>query len=269
VKIEYPPQTLTVSGGNAPYKWSWKADNGSSLPAGLALKTSQDSLSAAIAGKPTRAGVYKFTVTVKDSNNLSASCSITIVIAALPQLSSPAPGAAEVNVEYSLALSVSGGTGPYTWIKSGGKLPDGLTMSSNEGTEACIAGRPIQSGSYSFMISVTDHLGNTALKTLTIKVYPELFIQTPLQLPDGTVGQKYSLRLKAAGGKSAYSWSLYPGSALPSGLSLSSSGSITGTPTLCGEYDITVQLTDAAGGKATRKFNLDIHIGLRHIFRYQ
>jgi hypothetical protein len=55
-----------VSGGIAPYSWS---TTGGTLPAGLALtKNASDSHLAALAGTPTTAGPYSFSVTVTDSS---------------------------------------------------------------------------------------------------------------------------------------------------------------------------------------------------------
>jgi len=64
-------------------------------------------------------------------------------------------------------------------------------------------------------------------------------------LQDGTVGQSYSLALGAVGGTAPYTWKSI-GNALPSGLSLSSSGTISGTPTAStGPINLTIQATDA------------------------
>lgn len=65
------------------------------------------------------------------------------------------------------------------------------------------------------------------------------------QLENGTVGIAYSETLNAAGGTSPYSFSLASGS-LPPGLSLSSSGVISGTPTSAGTYTFSVTVTDSA-----------------------
>lgn len=53
---------------------------------------------------------------------------------------------------------------------------------------------------------------------------------TTASLQDGTVNQSYSAALNADGGSGSYTWSITSGS-LPAGLSLSSSGTISGTPT--------------------------------------
>ncbi len=67
----------------------------------------------------------------------------------------------------------------------------------------------------------------------------------PASLPDGTVGEAYDATLTATGGAyPTYVWSLAPGSSLPDGLSLSSTGHITGTPTAAGTYLVTVSVND-------------------------
>jgi len=61
---------------------------------------------------------------------------------------------------------------------------------------------------------------------------PKLHI-TPAPLPAATVGVAYSQTLAATGGAPPYHWSVIAG-ALPGGLTLQSSGSITGTPSSAG-----------------------------------
>jgi hypothetical protein len=63
-------------------------------------------------------------------------------------------------------------------------------------------------------------------------------------LPDATVGASYSQTLSASGGVLPYTWAITTGS-LPAGLSLSSSGAITGTPSSPGSSTFTVEVTDS------------------------
>ncbi|MGB8197871.1 MAG: Ig domain-containing protein [Acidimicrobiales bacterium] len=73
-----------------------------------------------------------------------------------------------------------------------------------------------------------------------------LFV-TSSSLPAGTVGVAYpSQQLTATGGTDSYTWSLASG-ALPAGLTLSSAGAITGTPTASGAFSFVVAATDANG----------------------
>jgi Putative Ig domain len=67
-------------------------------------------------------------------------------------------------------------------------------------------------------------------------------------LPAGTAGNPYQANLTAAGGVAPYTWSL-SGSTLPSGLTLSSSGVISGTigsTVTVGNHSVTVSVTDSS-----------------------
>ncbi len=74
---------------------------------------------------------------------------------------------------------------------------------------------------------------------------------TSAALPNGTVGTAYSQTLSASGGSGTYSWSVTNGS-LPAGLSLSTGGAITGTPTAAGPANFTVQVKDGSQNTATK-----------------
>lgn len=76
--------------------------------------------------------------------------------------------------------------------------------------------------------------GNSNASGLTI---------TTATLPDATIDQSYSGSLQASGGTAPYSWSVSSGS-LPTGLSLTTAGQITGTPTKMGSYSFQVQVVD-------------------------
>ena len=76
-------------------------------------------------------------------------------------------------------------------------------------------------------------------------------------LPDATVSQSYSTTLQATGGTAPYSWSVTGGS-LPAGLSLSTSGQITGTPTATGNYSFTVKVQDLHMSTSSSNINLKI-----------
>jgi uncharacterized protein YjbI with pentapeptide repeats len=67
---------------------------------------------------------------------------------------------------------------------------------------------------------------------------------TTLAAPNAQLGQAYNLQLQAVGGSGSRTWSLASG-ALPSGLSLSSSGVISGIPSATGSSSFTVQVIDS------------------------
>jgi hypothetical protein len=86
---------------------------------------------------------------------------------------------------------------------------------------------------------------------------------TTTSLPDGRVGNDYLQILSADGCHSPFTWSLAPSSAaLPEGLALTSSnfeyGWINGTPTVSGQFTVTIRVTDANGATADQTFTFNI-----------
>jgi hypothetical protein len=76
-------------------------------------------------------------------------------------------------------------------------------------------------------------------------------------LPNGTQNHAYSFQIQACCGTTPYTYSIYSGS-LPAGLSLSSSGLISGTPTTVGYETVFIRLTDSAGCTLVRAYELYI-----------
>src|SRR6267378_3410242 len=86
---------------------------------------------------------------------------------------------------------------------------------------------------------------------------PSLHIASS-SLPVGTVGASYSTTLAATGGTPPYTWSTTSGT-LPTGLQLNSStGIITGTPTMAGGFSFTSQVQDAKASSSSAGFSLSI-----------
>jgi hypothetical protein len=151
--------TLTAAGGTAPYTWSV---NAGSLPPGITLTSA-----GVLAGTPTTAGSYPFSVNVIDKNNGIATASITLVVANTLSLTFTAPPAGQVAVAYSDTLTAAGGTTPYTWSVTTGSLPPGLTLSASTGV---VAGTPTTAGTFTFAVKVTDATSLTATKAATITI---------------------------------------------------------------------------------------------------
>ena len=102
-------------------------------------------------------------------------------------------------------------------------------------------------------LTVTDNLGATAQKTLTLVVSPALAITTA-SLPGGTVGVAYSAALAASGGATPYTWSA---TGLPPGVTLTGN-QLGGTPTTAGNYSANVQVRDASGATDSRPLSIAI-----------
>ena len=88
-----------------------------------------------------------------------------------------------------------------------------------------------------------------------IAAVPIVTVTTPSPLPGAVVGGAYSTALAATGGTGPYTWALATGS-LPAGLSLSSAGVVSGTPTARGTFAFSVSVTDSASHSTTYPFSL-------------
>jgi len=244
-------QTLTATGGTAPYTWSIVEG---ALPAPLSL----DPNSGAITGTPATASTTSFTVQAKDSTGDTATKAFTLTIAASLAIATPSPLiSGEAAVAYSQTLAVVGGTPPYVFSVSGGGLPPGLTLSAG----GALAGTPTTAGTFSFTAEVVDHNSLSATKGLTITILAALGIATPATLNGGSLNSIYSVNLSPSGGMAPYTWTLASG-ALPVGLALSGAGAITGTPTAAGTFTFTAQVADALSATASRQFTITIASGL-------
>jgi hypothetical protein len=89
--------------------------------------------------------------------------------------------------------------------------------------------------------------------SLTVKIEPPPVITTTT-LPSATLNQSYSQPVTATGGVPPLKWTIASGS-LPAGLSLAASTgdtvNITGTPTMGGNSNFTIAVTDATGASNT------------------
>jgi uncharacterized protein YhjY with autotransporter beta-barrel domain len=242
-------QTLTTTGGTAPYTYSLASG---ALPAGLGLNAS----TGAISGTPTGSGGSSFTVAVSDSAGSTGSRAYAVIVTGNTLTIAPAslPNGARGSA-YSQSLSASGGTGPYTYSLASGTLPAGLALNVTTGA---ITGTPTGSGSSSFTIGVVDSIGSTGTKPYTVTVAAPSLTIGPASLPNATQGASYSQTLTPAGGTGPYTFSLASGT-LPAGLSLNAStGAITGTPTGSGASTFTVSVSDSAGVNATKAYTVTV-----------
>jgi hypothetical protein len=246
---------LKATSGTEPYVWlkKKKAKFGI-IPDGITL-----SREGILSGTPTTQGTSNFTLLVNDSAEKQASKPFAIEVGPPPpplEIRTVSLPNGSQGLPYNATLEAGGGVGPYSWTLDAGNLPAGLTM-----TEAgVISGSPANVGSVAFVIRVRDALGTTSTKSLFITILvppPPLLIQT-ISLPDTAAERPYTQVLQASGGIAPYTWSLASGS-LGTGLNLSSSGTISGTPLTPGTAVFAVRVTDSAQQTATRTLAIKIN----------
>src|SRR5579864_969107 len=164
----------------------------------------------------------------------------------------------QVSLAYTTTLLATGGTTPYRWSISAGSLPSGLTLSS----AGVLSGTPIATGLVSFTAKVTDAAAQIAIAPLQMSIAPApLQITTTSPLASGQVSVAYSTTLTATGGSTPYTWSVGGGS-LPSGLTLSSAGVLSGAPTASGPVSFTAKVTDATAQTATAPLQMTIDVAI-------
>jgi large repetitive protein len=250
-------QILTASGGTSPYTFSVTSG---SLPAGLSLSSS-----GTLSGTPTYSGAYNFTVQARDSSTGSGPYIGTQTYSGnvgAPTLNlQPGPNlSASYGQAYSVTFNTTGGTAPYTYTETG-TLPTGLSFNASTAT---LSGTPSQSGTFNFSVTSIDHSTGTGApfsitQNYTLTVSAAAISLTPTTLSSGTVGTAYaSTTITATGGIAPYTYSLASGS-LPAGMSLSSNGTLSGTPTAGGTFSIDVIATDQNGQTGNRSYSVTIN----------
>ena len=158
------------------------------------------------------------------------------------------PPVGETGKAYSFQFGGAGGCGPalpYQYKLLGSSLPPGLTLSSS----GLVSGTPTQGGGFSFWVQLSDQnppsqswcVPGSAERQFTITVIAGLIIQQNSLSPAAT-NTPYNVQLTASGGGSQV-WSVKSGQ-LPAGITLSSSGLVSGTPTTVGDSTFVVQVTD-------------------------
>jgi len=221
---------LTASGGNPGYTWT-----ASGLPAWLNL-TAAGYLSGT---PPAGTANVSFQATVTDFASNSASAIFTLPVEPSLTITTAALPAATASVLYSTPLAATGGVGSYTWSASG--LPAGLTLSA-----AGVVTGTLAAGSYTFTATVYDTETSVASKNYTLTVSTVTVSNLSLvtsSLPPCVVNVSCADQVAAAGGVPPYVFSL-PKGASTDGLSISTNGLLSGTPTASGQFSIPVIVAD-------------------------
>lgn len=229
-------QTLQATGGTPPYVWSSQP---CPFPLPLAFTFSP---SGVLSSPSPPAGDYLLCVTVTDSRGQISGNNYEFTIASILQIPFTNLGPTNVGLSAMIILTASGGNSPYQWKVVGGNLPARLTLDPR----GEITGVPTQPGTATFTLEVDDSSTppQTAQGTVMLQITNFLVVSSN-QLVMGVLTRFYSQRIQTAGGTPPYSWTATQ--PLPPGLSLdSTSGIVSGTPTMAGSYSVALQITDSS-----------------------
>jgi hypothetical protein len=151
-------------------------------------------------------------------------------------------------------FTTSAVTLPYT-IAAGASLPVSVFYAPNRAVS--------ETGALDFTFNEVPDTGSSL--TGNGVAASSLAVAASTTLPQATKSSAYQATLAASGGTGPYTWTVASGSTLPSGLTLSSAGLISGTlnsSVAVGTYSFTVKVTDSTNATATGTMSLGVFASL-------
>ncbi|WP_019990668.1 putative Ig domain-containing protein [Rudanella lutea] len=237
------------------------------LPGGLNINPT----TGVVTGTPSQTGVFPVSVTVTDPQGTTGTVSFNVTVN--PQVT---PNQPPVLVGLGIASPQSGTVGvPFTSTVSGAfsdpngnpltftamGLPAGLAISSG----GVISGTPTVSGSFNVTVTANDGQGGTVSDDFVLNVSPAAGNQPPTLVglgiaspQSGTVGIPFTSTVSGAFSDPDGGTLTFTAMGLPAGLSISSGGVISGTPTVSGSFNVTVTANDGQGGTVSDDFVLNV-----------
>jgi hypothetical protein len=174
-------------------------------------------------------------------------------------VTSPGNQTGTVGTAASLQISASDSDSSQTLTYTASGLPAGLSISS----AGLISGTPTTAGTSQVTVTATDGTNAAGTASFTWTISPaasgtgNTVTVTNPGSQAGTVGTAASLQISASDSDSSQTLT-YTASGLPAGLSISSGGLISGTPTTAGTSQVTVTAVDTTGASGTASFTWTI-----------
>ena len=240
----------TASGGTPPYTFRTPTVRPS---AGLDVSITQNGSTGTISGNAIAVGTYQVTVPVDDSDSESdqASCAFTVTVVC-PEIAYGGPGAVTVNVGGSTTatMTASGGLAPYTFAKASG--PAWVTIV--DGSTITVSDAPDAPGTHAVGVRIRDARGCAGTGSFTVNVTcPPITMPSISKVAASKNVTISTIQVSPGGGCPPFTYRL-SANAGRAGLSISSSGAISGAPPAIGSWQITVFATDANGSTVQGSF---------------
>jgi hypothetical protein len=164
---------------------------------------------------------------------------------------------ASVGEHYSQLLTATGGVAPYTFSIVSGSPPSGISLSSG----GLLSGTPPTLGTSGFTVQATDSSSPTALTGQHHYSLVVGLLISPPALPAAPTNASYTATLSASGGTGPYTFAVTSGT-LPVGLTLSSSGVLSGAATQSGTKKFTITATDSSvpANKGLRQYSFVVGV---------
>lgn len=168
-----------------------------------------------------------------------------------------------VGRKFRKKYSYEDGLGYCAYSLSG--LPAGLSYKV-EGDSVVIEGTPVGVGITTAILTATDEAGNTYTEKMTFCIGAANAIAAAATDAYGIVGTNdsgtyMSKSIYGVGGSGSYNYSMVPNSA---GLTVDSAGDISGYIKVAGDYQVTVNITDAANPAIATSVVVNFHVVQGH-----
>ncbi|MFI5936733.1 putative Ig domain-containing protein [Actinoplanes sp. NPDC051494] len=240
-----------ITGGTAPMVWT-----ATNLPAGLVI----DAATGLITGTPTTVRTATTTITVTDVYARKSTVSFSWRVLSPVQLYNvPAQSMTNGTNIGTFTPYAYGGVTPYTWKATG--LPDGATMDAATGK---VTGVITHGTRYITTVTVTDAAGGAATMTVVCTVNPSGTTDLRVTSPSPSTPDQSSsvnspitpVTATALGATPAsYKWTA---TNLPTGLTMSTAGVVSGTPTVPGTYVVTFVVKSTGTTQANLMFTWSV-----------
>ena len=227
----YPAPTFTMEGD---------------LPDGVAL-----SEAGVLAGTPTENGIFTFTIAADNGVSPDGTQSFTLTVTEPPTITTANKTTFVVGTEESFTFAADGH--PVSTFSATGGLPDGVTLSASgilSGTPA-----PGTNGVYPLTVTASNGIVPDATQsfTLTIHEAPSITSSASTTFTVGTTG---TFTVTATGNPTP---TFSTTGDLPTGVQLTSAGTLTGNPSESGVFTFTIAATNGVGQAASQPFTLTVN----------
>ncbi len=185
-------------------------------------------------------GTYSIYVVVHDGiGNSATSNTISETVNTDPSVTiATARNSVDVGQSILFTAEVFNGTSPYTY----GWYVDGHLESSNSSFSSVFT----SAGNYTVEVSISDAVGKTAVYSITVTVYSDPSVSAKAQYLQIDIGAAETLSASASGGYGSYTYKW-----ILDGNVVSTSSSFVYVFNAAGNYNFTVEATDANGYTAT------------------
>jgi hypothetical protein len=240
-------EQLEATGGTGAHTWSDKFNDLD----GTGLTLSSGGL---LSGLPSVTGTISFTAVVTDASSESDEKQFSFDINPDVEILDDSLPDWTQGRTYSQQLNATGGTGSLAWSDVNSDL-DGTGLSLSTG--GLISGVPSINGIVQFTARAADDVGADDTQAFEFMINPSMEIVEDT-LPDGIVGEEYSVQLTCTGGTGEKLWSDKYSSLDGSGLTISETGLLSGTPLDEGPEGFWARVEDETGSQVEQYLGIQI-----------